>query len=565
MSLDGLINNMELKKISIFFVIVFIIAFARGNSRAQISLITDNPFYLSFDVIHYTLITKNPDRFFALELVNDRNKPAIQQKLKPEHGRFSGEIKLLPDLPTGLYWLRTYPGGQDPLENSIYYCPVVILNPDDLAGSRWEKIILNPVNLKPTGKSNPLNSGHAIRLAPDKSEYNPGDSVTIDLSLNAGLNMAVNSSLTVSVTELDQSEADFNKSQAMVITNKNPETGNQDTIRDGKGNEFLLRGTYVDAVTGIPRSNYSVALIGLGKEPSINFTRADPNGRFSFDMKNSTENDRYYLSTISQSSEGLSWKDDFFRDIDVKPAVYFDSADVAALNSFVTVAKTRNILHNQYYVKNHEETIPSEQILYDRTRVYPKPDLTYTMNNYIQFDDIEDVIRNILITVHLAKSKKGNHIFIYNNQSPWLNRNPLFLINGIPSHDDSLVLSLNINDIKRIDILDMRTTLAPFGLAGLGGILAIYTSQKVMPTGYVATRFTGLHEQRSEFSAVLHDEFPDLSPVVYWNAAIKLTQNSARISFRLNDILSDLKVEVTGYDASGKIIRSDRVIKINKY
>ena len=365
------------------------------------------------------------------------------------------------------------------------------------------------------------------------------------------------------VSELDQGRVDFNKSYALATTDTDLVTAKSGTIQDKKSNDFLFSGTYIDPVTKNPRADYTVALIGLGKKPIISFSRVDHSGKFSFDMENSSEEDHYYLCTISESFEGLSWNDDFYRNITEKPVVYFDSIDIAALNSFVSVAKTRNILHNQYFVKNHKETIPSEQILYDSTRVYPNPDLTYNMSDYIQFDDMEDAIRNILINVHLQKSKNGKHIFIYNNQNPWLNRNPLFLINGIPSHDDSLVLRLNINDIKRIDILDTKLSLTPFGLAGLGGVMAIYTSQKIMPAGCMVTGFTGLHEPKTEYFPVLNDEYPDLSPVVYWNTNVNLSGNSGQVSFRLNDLLSDVKVEVMGFDSLGRIIRSSTVIKIS--
>ena len=135
---------MNFIKLKFFFGIVFIVI-TETYPRAQGTLITGNPFYLTYDLIHYALCTHDPGvAFFALDLVNDKGNPVIQQKLKTEQGRFSGAMNLKHDMPTGIYWIRAYSAATGLSENSVCYCPVVIINPDDLAGNRWKKIILNP-------------------------------------------------------------------------------------------------------------------------------------------------------------------------------------------------------------------------------------------------------------------------------------------------------------------------------------------------------------------------------------------------------------------------------------
>ena len=321
---------------------------------------------------------------------------------------------------------------------------------------------------------------------------------------------------------------------------------------------------YVNPENGTPRINYTVAVIGLGIRPWINFTQVDKNGNFLFDASKWPENSTIYLSTIGQPIDGLTFSDHFFSDIPEVPAIYFDHSQLAPIDSFVQEAGIRRVLATQYFDRKMEEAKVSEQVLYDTTCVYPKPDLSYDLNDYIQFNDMAEVIQNILINVHLIESKKGNKLFIYNNKNRDLNRHPVFLINGIPTRDISLVLGLNINEVQRIDLLYEKKSLVSYGIAGFGGIMAIYTRQQVDIPNSMKVDFHGLHSQDNIAGPRKQPGLPDFSPVVYWNPGVTVSSGTGEVQFRLNDLLSDLKVDIRGFDRNGKLIGNSAIIRVKQ-
>ena len=635
---------------------IFVIAFSQ-RLYPQDRIVTDNPFYTSFDQIHYSVfLNQSSEAYYAAELIDTHGKVWKQQKLKTDHKRLNGAISLDYRLPTGFYWIRIYPAAFYERPDAVLYKPLVVINTEDLDKDNWKntlqkiegnltvhfftennkedpdvqelkigvvdeagKIVTGRAKI--TDNSNhdqydlsianhglftdsftPQN-GHSYRMTiwgskndsltfifnragirynelkyynaaevdatagnilvtPDRSFYLPEDSVHFTLSGEGLHSLDPGSELLVSVAESVQHEVVFDQKPVALMVPDDKMTispTNDTTVSDQC---FCLRGNYVNPSTGVPRANYSIALIGLGENPGIQFTHADKNGNFNFDASTWPENNSVYISTIGQPVEGLTYSDHFFRNFSELPIVDFGREDFAPLDSFITEAKIRSVLHFQYGNRGGGTPRNAEQILYDTTRIYSKPDVSYDLNDYIQFNDVADIIHNILIYVHLISNKQGERLFIFNNQNLSLNKNPLYLVNGIPSRDLQLVLGLNVKDIQKIDLLYTVEAIRPFGIAGLGGIMAIYTTQNVEVPNTVKVNLQGLHRPVERFVPVTEKGIPDFSPVVFWDAHYFPEEGKPAPGIHLNNLISNLKINVIGKKSDGKLISGSANINI---
>ena len=638
--------------VTLYFIVVF-----SGRLYPQDRIITDNPFYATFDIIHFKVfLDKSPEVYYAAELIDVHGKVWGRQKLKSRDSQLDGSLSLDYHLPTGFYWIRVYPAAFYGETAPVLYKPLVIVNAEDLDKDQW-KNVLQKVNGTPgiyfltenkhdrqggsvfkigvideagkiisggasiydntnkdrfdlmnssnglfTGSFTP-ETGHiyriiikegkndslafefsksslkhfdlsyfkpnagketvgTIRIDHDRNIYMPGDSVHLQISDTGKSDLDYDSGMLVLVSESNQYDVTFNSKPVIIISKKSDSIDslpNKDLKMDSC---FCLRGNYINPSTGTPRSNYSIALIGLGEKPSISFTHADKNGDFTFDASNWPENNSVYISTIGQPVEGLTYSDNFFRNFSEQPIIDFGNDDFAPLDSFITESKIRSVLHFQYLKGRSGTPRNAEQILYDTTKIYQKPDVSYDLNDYIQFNDVADIIHNILIYVHLTNNKKGDRLIIFNNQNPGLNKNPLYLINGIPTRDLQLVLSLNVKDIQKIDLLYNVNTIKPFGIAGLGGIMAIYTTQNVEIPNTIKVNLQGLHKQDGIYVPEREEGIPDFSPVLYWDPQYASRDQKQNVSFRLNNLISDMKINVFGKNSSGKLIRDSVILKI---
>jgi hypothetical protein len=175
-----------------------------------------------------------------------------------------------------------------------------------------------------------------------------------------------------------------------------------------------------------------------------------------------------------------------------------------------------------------------------------------------------EVISEILPYVNLKRTRSGERMTIYNSKNTDLTKNPMFLINGIPTRNVPLLISLSTRDVQRIDLLFEKKTLQPWGLAGFGGIMAVYTSKPVNVPNSMKIDFKGFHPPATIYASTSQGGLPDLSPVVYWNASVPVTSGSGNVEFKLNDLISGIQVMIMGCDRYGKFFRSSAFITVNQ-
>ncbi|HLF35052.1 MAG TPA: hypothetical protein VI583_12490 [Cyclobacteriaceae bacterium] len=631
--------------------------------NGQCVIITDYPFYTTFDVIHYSALSVPQNfRYFAVELVDWQGKTWQQQKQLSDNRTINGAVTLNDQMPSGFYWIRLYPAAFYQSRVAPVYYPVAIVNSGDLIGDRWKRkftgetgkakiktihtdkkismdfmptqfAIVNETGeiisgsgyyenskngerisissdrdgvfsvISEVGKGSnylirigiepgdtlsalltspdvseselvfsentiPEPSSHRLRLATDKLIYSDVDEVALSIESESGLSLTAVATFIVMIHESASSQVSFNTNRVLLARTNDPNAISRTMLSVASDDgQYLLRGRYINPETFFPRSHCAIAMFAFGKYPWMWFRQTDAEGNFFMDISKLKESTTIYISTINQPINGLSYKDEFYLEFPERPYIFFNQSDFCALDSFVIIAKIRNVLDHQYFeikpVKEENTSqVLSEILLYDTVKIYPKPDLTYNLNDYVKFESMTEVIQNILNNVHLNKTKNVTELYIYHKQYPDLNRNPLILINGIPTLDPEQMLNLNIQDVHRIDILYSNSALLPFGITGLGGVIAVYTSQPVYMKNLEKFNYQGLHQSPGEYRPKLSADLPDFSPVLYWNPGVSMENDRIHVRFLTNNLLTDLKVRVIGTDENGRIIQETGVINI---
>ena len=342
-----------------------------GGLNAQWKVLTDNPFYSTFDEIHYAVFTGPTEvNYFAVELINDKGRPLIKQKLRVEQNRFYGVISLNNRFTTGFYWLCIYPAAFYGFKDSAIYYPLVVINADNLDGDKWKKFLDTPYGKKTlhflSNLETPASDNLNIRLAiideagkvlhgegyytnvenyerkKIKCDENgmfplcfnnpgeeyilrigtaPGDTVNYRLSQGkvqndireiptssikisgcrakiGGIKKSYKRNQTVSVDlEKDMECNDdslfiitagksilyntaFNRNKTVLIPVSKVELSEEPANGGKHGNSFYLRGNYINPETGNPRVGYTLALIGIGEKPWMEFLQTDQRGNF---------------------------------------------------------------------------------------------------------------------------------------------------------------------------------------------------------------------------------------------------------------------------------------------
>ncbi|HLF35842.1 MAG TPA: hypothetical protein VI583_16480 [Cyclobacteriaceae bacterium] len=537
-------------------------------------LITDYFLYTSMDEIHYSgFLPDTSTVYLAAELVNENNHIIQRQKIRSRYGHFTGSFDPGEKLATGLYWVRIYQPGAGSGGNFLMYKPLFAIHEDDLPGDTEAGTFngpdagTGPDDLQPTGNVHDefiqlstldLTGMDSFILTTDADLYHPGETVHLTIR-DLSTRIKPGQKMIVKAVGLDLADSSSYGDLPDITF-----TSHTDHFDDTANNILSLSGRYLNPRTGRPRMNYGVTVSRLGSQGFFRIKSVDRFGNFNFETDDWPEFNTLYISTIEQNISGLSVTDSFYRPVNDMPQYSIPVNSVAAIKTFAKEAGMRKILREQY--TESLTTKPEVFItpVYDTTRVYEKADISYDLSDYIAFQDMEEVAREIMPFVQIVKKKNRHRFRIVHHRNPYLTKFPLFFLNGKPTRDAELVLGLDISQVQIIDVLYMPETLKPFGLSGFGGVMAIYTLEPVQVPNCLTLNYQGLRREVGKPDQLPNPEVPDLSPVIYWEPEVEMQDGKIEISFPLNNILSDVRITAAGMDSNGNILQVEKVIHIIK-
>jgi hypothetical protein len=225
---------------------------------------------------------------------------------------------------------------------------------------------------------------------------------------------------------------------------------------------------------------------------------------------------------------------------------------------------------SKFYTDLNDTSQLLDKDIYADNKIYDKPDLSYDLDDYVQLNDMREVIVEILPNVKIFKLDGKTRIRIYHSANADMFPDPLFLVNGKVVKDNEFILNMDIALVKNIDVIVREAKLKYFGPVANGGVVAIYTKEPIdIPFG-TRIEMAGFHQpnkiiQERMSEALISNTLPDFNPVVYWNPVFKFDPNSeTKISFYFNDLVSDMEVIIQGINKSGKMFYDRKIVMIEK-
>ncbi len=329
--------------------------------------------------------------------------------------------------------------------------------------------------------------------------------------------------------------------------------------------ELALRGKIVDEQTEEPLSVRALTFTQTGENPGYNFQFTDREGNFEFDDIYFHNRNNELILSIGEDERILLDTIHVKPDFDPPPII----GNIWTNPAFLNFIQTRHL--DQKFSKFYADASQMPDIdIYAGNKIYDKPDLSYDLDDYIQLNDMREVIVELLPNVKIFKIDGKTRIRIYHSANADIFPDPLFLVNGKIVKDNDFILNMDITLVKNIDVIVREAKLKYFGPVANGGVVAIYTKEPIdIPFG-TRIEMAGFHkpekiiqEQMSE--VLISKPLPGFDPVVYWNPVLEYEQNSETIlDFYFNDLVSDMEVKVLGINKSGKMFYDRKIIIIEK-
>ncbi len=193
---------------------------------------------------------------------------------------------------------------------------------------------------------------------------------------------------------------------------------------------------------------------------------------------------------------------------------------------------------------------------------YGAPEYNIQISDYISLKNIREVIKEVVPRVSVRVKDGKSSLWVDNGiDDLYFDNRPFVLVDGVPFDDVDQVLNINISELERIEVINLRYFLDGHIFEGIihfvtkeGKMAGLEFDHAIFRQAYAA--FSEEKCFRSlEYSSdsVKNSPLADFRNTLYWNPDL-LTREDGKISFELytSDETGDYTVFVEGISPDGK-------------
>jgi hypothetical protein len=302
----------------------------------------------------------------------------------------------------------------------------------------------------------------------------------------------------------------------------------------------IITGRIRNNTDNTPAKNVMVYLSVLGTRNQMFTTKSDSTGQLLFNT-----HDFYGSSEIIVQTNILQ---DSTYHIDIVSPFAGQYTGISIPAFTLTADMEKSLAENSFntqvqniFTGNQLKQFYDPQV--DSTSFYGRPTKTYKLDDYTRFTTMEEVLREYVGAIALAKRQGKFSIRMFNDGIP-LDGKPLVMLDGTPVFDADKIFSLDPLKVKKLDLVTANYL---YGPVVFNGIMS-FTTYKGDMSGFeidphaVLLDYEGLQLERKFYSPVydsdskLNSPVPDFRNVLYWNPEADTNQEGKNnLSFYTSD------------------------------
>jgi hypothetical protein len=549
------------------YVIIFLLAgqiFLTSNAFSQcpekIIITTDRYLYFSGENLWYKAGcfitgTNQPSplsKVAYLELSNLNGTTVTQIKLSLEKGQ-GNSYMILPDtLSTGNYFLTAYTNWMRNYDNQFFATTMIsVINP-------FRKDVFNSITkLKvPFSESEKIQSNTAVFEQLQK-EYKTRSMVDLIFKNVADLN---DISISVARKSLLSSHENSSKPE-----NQSGESGS--TIKLKNPPDFLpevegkiITGIIKNRSDNKPLVKEVVILNFVNRIASLYVTRTDNSGRFRFSV-NQFGNKEMVIQPIWADTSGAGYA------VELDPAfitekVKIGPAGVPFNDSLIT--EINKCIINMQVEALYNSASKRSYVAKPLTRnfnFYNDPPIKTQLDKYIELPTMSEVFKEIVPSVAVRDRNNVNSFRVASENGMLLDY--FAIVDGIQIKDINRIVSMNPEDVKQIEVIDLKYY---FKDQELGAIINIQTKKGDLSAMNFDNRIFRQEYPCFEYSyifpfpdysvdSIYKSDIADFRNQLYWNPQVNVEKEGSHIRFYTSDDTGDYLVAIEGITPEGKRVR----------
>lgn len=216
-------------------------------------------------------------------------------------------------------------------------------------------------------------------------------------------------------------------------------------------------------------------------------------------------------------------------------------------------------VHNAFYANQlKRETTAS----IDTTVFYHHADKSYRLDDYVRFQKMEEVLKEYVFEVLIAKRNKNYHVSTFDSRNQkFMESSPLILLDGLPLFDEgNTLMTIDPKTIKTLNIVSSRYA---YGINKFDGILSLLTYNGNLDGISVSKNalvldYEGLQANRTFYAPMYEDDvskssrIPDFRSTLFWSSSNETSNDgNAALSFFSGDLDGNYMVVVQALAPNG--------------
>ncbi len=492
-----------------------------------------------------------------LELLDRQNSPLVQGKFLLDKGEADGVLTLPMEIPSDHYILRAYTSWMKNFGADGYgYSGITAINP-------FEELRADMLQANNTGSDSPLpdspltgstaaQAGINITIGSNPTGYGPRQNAALDINLKDEEGKPVEANLVVSIVRQGLCGE---KNPGLNIPSKEDPGPVKIQFPPEWGGHFIT-GNISSKNYGNPFDVDVLLLSITGKNPALDYTKADVVGNFSFLVPHFSGSREIVIQHIDpyRTEYQIRLEDMFsaeFSELDL-PDFYLDTNRIEQINQAVINAQIW-ALYSQG-IRNGNGTFGPERPFYG------SPDRELILAEYIKLPDMREVFFELLPSAQIRGRGDEVRIRMKNFETgEFFPEQPMLFVDGVVTRDPRHIEKLNPLKAERIDLINGRYYL---GSLYIPGIINVVTQDGMCPLELPSHFFRQSYDFISRASVpkfpVYHTDSlqnsprPDYRNTLYWDPDITTgSDGKAMIEFYTSDDAAEYIVSIAGFTSTG--------------
>jgi hypothetical protein len=298
-------------------------------------------------------------------------------------------------------------------------------------------------------------------------------------------------------------------------------------------------------------------------------TSLNPDGNFVFALPPAYRGKELYISKYPYNPDNKYTIHIHEKRIPFDHFDWQENSDIFIDRKYVrqsqSIVKAR-IAYQKDYLEEQDMAVQNIELL---PRIYGKPATSISLADYIPFDDLQDISREIIPSWRIRSNRDQFYRSRLVDETTGLtiDDNPAFFIDGIYCYNLDPLLYLNSDLLSRIEIHNRHWV---HGNLAFPGIVALFSRGneylKIVKDLPVYRYKFDFFQKTMQFIPPVYSrnepiqaDQPDLRQLLYWNPQVDLSQSpNTQISISTGDLTGSFIIQLLAMDENGNIVEGKK-------